>query len=184
MAVFRRYRVWIGVACIAALFVGICSRAAFVPDDSMSPSLLPGDLVFILPTRTAVDDVVAVVDPLDPTVWTLRRVEAIGGAIRYTGGSFVIEQAPQLLDMGLDENGFSVIQEADHLTRHLVRNISWEMDEVGVPDESSWLGADNRDIAIDSRWWGPVPLVALRGTVVLRVGPPRNRWRGWFDLSP
>ena len=114
MAVFRRYRVWIGVACIAALFVGICSRAAFVPDDSMSPSLLPGDLVFILPTRTAVDDVVAVVDPLDPTVWTLRRVEAIGGEIRYTGGSFVTEQAPQLLDMGLDENGFSVIQEADH----------------------------------------------------------------------
>ncbi len=184
MALFRRSRVWISVACVAALFVGVGSRAAFVPDDGMAPSLLPGDLVFILPTPAAVDDVVAVIDPLDPTVWTLRRVEAIGGAVRYVGGSFVTEQAPQLLDMGLDDNGYSVIKEADHLTRHLVRNINWEMDEMGVPDESAWLGADNRDIAIDSRWWGPVPLPALRGTVVLRVGPPRNRWRGWFDVSP
>lgn len=183
----RAPRLGRGAVVLAGLVVvaaAVARRTAVVPDDAMSPSLLPGDLVLILPMTPSPGDVVAVVDPLDPSVWTLRRVEGIGGGMRYAGGSFVPGEAPQLLDMGRDDAGYAVVQEGDHLTRHLARNVEWTMDEVGVPDGSAYLGADNRDVAVDSRWWGAVPLDVLQGRVVLRVGPPRNRWRGWFDLQP
>lgn len=169
---------------LALLSLGVARQTAVVPDDAMAPSLLPGDLVLILPLTPRLADVVAVVDPLDPSVWTLRRVEGVGGAMRYRGGSFVPGDAPQLLDMGRDDAGYAVIEEGGHLTRHLPRNVEGEMDEVGVPDDRAFLGADNRDIALDSRWWGAVPLDLLQGRVVLRIGPPRNRWRTWFDLHP
>lgn len=172
-----------GVGAAAALLVGVAlvaSRLAVAPDDAMSPSLLPGDVLFILPLTPKVGDVVAVVDPLDPSAWTLRRVETIGGAIAYNAGSYVREDEPQLLDMGRDDAGFTVIQEGRHLSRHLARRVDWRMDQVGVPDDSAWLGADNRDIALDSRWWGPVPLSYVQGVVVLRFGAPGNRWRGWY----
>lgn len=169
---------------LALIGLAVARQTAVVPDDAMAPSLLPGDLVVILPLAPRAGDVVAVVDPLDPSAWTLRRVEGVGGAVRYRGGSFVTADAPQLLDMGRDDAGYSVIQEGGHLTRHLARNVEGDMDEVGVPDASAFLGADNRDVAVDSRWWGPVPLDVLQGRVVLRIGPPRNRWRTWFDLHP
>ncbi len=177
----RGVRVALGAGAALLVAVGVvATHVAMAPDDAMAPSLLSGDVVLIWPLTPGVGDVVAVVDPLDPSAWTLRRVEAIGGAIAYTAGSYVREDEPQLLDMGRDDAGFTVIQEGSHLTRHLARRVDWRMDPVGVPDDSAWLGADNRDVALDSRWWGPVPLAYVQGVVVLRVGAPGNRWRGWF----
>lgn len=179
-------RVWgvLAVGLVALGIAGVASRTALVSDDTMAPSLLPGDLVFLWPGTPNEGDVVAVVDPLDTSRWTLRRVQGIGGSIRYDAGSYVREHQAPLLDMGLDEEGFQVIQEGEHLTRHLTRNVEWDLAEVGVPDDSAWLGADNRDLALDSRWWGPVPLADLQGVVVLRFGAPRNRWRGWVEGRP
>lgn len=168
-----------GAALIVVVAL-VASHVAVAPDDAMAPSLLSGDVLLILPLTPEIGDVVAVVDPLDPSAWTLRRVETIGGAIAYNAGSYVREDEPQLLDMGRDDAGFAVIQEGKHLSRHLARRVDWRMDSVGVPDDSAWLGADNRDIAVDSRWWGPVPLSYVQGVVVLRVGAPGNRWRGWY----
>ncbi len=176
----RGWRV-LGVLVVVLLLAGVGSRTAFVADDAMAPSFLPGDLVILWPGTPGVGDVVAVVDPLETSSWTLRRVEGVGGSIGYDLGSYVRDHEPALLDMGADDAGFSVVKEGDHLTRHLTRHVEWSLSEVGIPDDSAWLGADNRDIALDSRWWGPVPLATLQGTVILRIGPPRNRWRGWFE---
>ncbi len=184
MAIPARVRSILAAVGCAIVILAVASRTAIVSDEDMAPSLLPGDLVLLAPVTPTRGQVVAVVDPLDPSRWTLRRVEAIGGAITYESGTYETDQKEQLLDMGRDDAGFGVIQEGDHLTRHLARNISFEVEEMGVPDDAAWLGADSRDIAVDSRWWGPVPLDVLQGTVVLRIGAPRNRWRSWVDPSP
>lgn len=173
-----------GTGAAVGALAYVASHAALISDDGMAPSLLPGDLVLLWRVAPEVGDVVAVLDPLDPTSWTLRRVEAIGGAIEYSSGSYMHDIEPVLLDMGMDDAGFSVIQEGHHLTRHKARNVSYSVKVSGVPDDSAWLGADNRDQALDSRWWGPVPLDLLQGKVMVRLGAPRNRWRSWIDLDP
>lgn len=156
-------------------------RLAWVPDAEMSPSLLPGDLVLILPVEPRVGDVVAIIDPLDRNRWTLRRVEAIGGAVSYDGRSFRTSQQRRLklLDMG-EFQGRPVHLEGDHVVLRALRTTRTRHDDVGVPDDAAFLGADDRDGALDSRWWGPVPLSAIRGVVVARVGAPTTPWRGLF----
>lgn len=167
------------VTLVAALLL---PRLAWVPDDEMAPSLLAGDLVLVLPVEPRPGDVVAVVDPLDPARWTLRRVETIGGAVRYEDGVCYTSgsEAPRVLEMGRDTEAV-VRTEGDHLVRLAPGTVRWSLPETGVPDDSAFLVADARDAAIDSRWWGPVPLAALQGVVALRVGAPRHPWRGWLE---
>ncbi len=168
------------LAVAAAL---VLPRVAIVPDDDMAPSLLAGDLVVIAPGAPAVGDVVPVVDPLDPSRWSFRRVEAIGGAVRYEDGAFHTVDTVRTLEMGRDEQ-FATLQEGAHLTRHANRAVRWSMRERGVPDDAAFLGADARDEAVDSRWWGPIPLTAVQGRVALRIGAPGHPWRGWVTTDP
>jgi signal peptidase I len=161
----------------------VLPRVAVVPDDEMAPSLLAGDLVVIVPGTPAPGDVVAVVDPLDPSRWTLRRAEAVGGAIRYEDGAFHTVDTVRVLEMGRDAENVT-LQEGTHLTRHALRTVRWEMGERGVPDDAVFLGADARDEALDSRWWGPLPLDSLQGRVALRIGAPQHPWRGWITTAP
>lgn len=171
----------VGLAMVGLLLLGASSRVARVADGEMAPSLLPGDLVVVLPVTPREGDVVVVSDPLDPSRWTLRRVEAIGGAVRYDGRVFRTSTRPKvkLLDMG-EYQGRPVELEGEHLVLRAESTTRARRDEVGVPDESAFLGADARDDALDSRWWGPVPLDAIRGVVVARVGLPSTPWRGVF----
>lgn len=180
-----RARVGLAAAGVAALVVlALLTRLARVPDDEMAPSLLRGDLVLILPLAPRRGDVVAVVDPLDPGRWTLRRVEAIGGNLRYDDIAFIADDQPEeVLEMGRDEAGIT-LREGPHLVRHLARTVRWAVPTQGVPDDAAFLGADNRDLALDSRWWGPVPLGAVQGVVALRVGAPGHPWRGWVEGRP
>lgn len=168
------------VALGAALLL---PRLAWVPDDEMAPSLLAGDLVLLLPVEARAGDVVAVVDPLDPTRWTLRRVETIGGAVRYEDGVYYTADAepPGVLEMGRDTERV-VRTEGPHLVRLAPGAVRWSLAETGVPEDAAFLGADARDEAVDSRWWGPMPLEALQSVVVLRVGPPRHPWRSWVEV--
>lgn len=164
----------------AGVLIGVAStRLTRVPDDAMSPTLLPGDLLLILPVAPREGDVVALTDPLDPTRFTLRRVETIGGAIRYDGRSFRTgaRSKVRLLDMG-EYEGRPVLLEGEHVTLRATTPTREPFAEIGVPDDRAYLSADNRDVALDSRWWGPVPLEAIGGVVVGRLGPPSTPWRG------
>lgn len=170
------------VVAILLLVAGALARfVGRVPDDEMAPSLLPGDLILVLPLAATEGDVVAVVDPLASARWTLRRVEAIGGAARYDGRVFRTSNRPKtrLLDMGRYRDR-PVHLEGPHLVLRALEPTEKVTPEVGIPDDAAYLGADNRDDALDSRWWGPVPLTALRGVVVARLGLPTTPWRGWF----
>jgi signal peptidase I len=147
----------------------------------MRPSLLPGDVVLVLPVAPREGDIVALADPLDPARFTLRRVESIGGAVRYDGRSFRTGSRPKvrLLDMG-EHEGRPVLLEQEHVTLRAVDPTREEFADRYVPDDSAFLSADNRDEAVDSRWWGPVPLTHIGGVVVARVGAPTTPWRGVY----
>jgi len=173
----------VATAFFAALLV--LPRLAWVPDDEMAPSLLAGDLVLIAPWEAQNGDVVALVDPLDPSRWTLRRVESIGGAVRYEDGVAYTASgdAPRVLDM--DRSTERVVRrEGEHLVQVAPRAIRWALEESGVPEDAAFVTADDRDTAVDSRWWGPVPLRAIQGVVALRVGAPGHPWRSWFSTRP
>ncbi len=173
-------RAALAVAILAAvLALALAPRLARVPDDEMAPSFYAGDVVFVAGGAPRVGEVVAVVDPLDPSRWTLRRAEAIGGAIRYEDGAFHTVETERVLEMGRDDTHV-VLREGDHLVRRLNRAVRWEMGETFVEDDHVFLGADARDEAVDSRWWGPLPVDAVQGRVVLRLGEPRHPWRGWI----
>ena len=179
----RRFLLLVGLATTALAATLVLPRLAVVPDDDMAPSLLAGDLVLVGGGTPEKGDVVALVDPLDPSRWTLRRVETIGGAIRYEAGVFLTGTNPRTLEMGRDDT-FVTRTVDDHLVRVRARDVRWEMDPVTVPDDSAFLGADSRDDAVDSRWWGPLPLAALQGRVRLRLGAPGHPWRGWLTSTP
>lgn len=167
-----------GIALVLVVFLSFCT---FVPNDDMAPSLYAGDFVLILPVDPAPGDVVALVDPLEPGRWTLRRVKSIGGTVSYEDSSLRINDDPeQILEMG-KEDTFLVTQEGGHLCRHLLKPIRWEMAPVTVPTDHVFLAADARDEAVDSRWWGPLPLQAVQGVVKLRIGSPRHPWRSWWE---
>jgi signal peptidase I len=155
---------------------------AWVPDEEMAPSFLAGDLVLILPVDAHDGDVVAVVDPLDPSRWTLRRVITVGGAVRYEDGVYYTASAepPRVLDM--DRGADEIVRTEDaHLVRYTRQPVRWTLDETPVAEGTAFLGADARDVAMDSRWWGAVPLQALQGVVAVRVGKPTHPWRGWVS---
>lgn len=174
----------LGAGLVALLVLGTLPFLGRVPDAEMVPSLLPGDLVLILPGEPEPGDVVAVVDPLEPTRWTLRRVLTVGGTVRLEDGFYHTDAPdPVVLEMGRAD-GEVVLQEGHWLTRRLSRPIRWEFERRAVPSNRAWLAADNRDVALDSRWWGAVPLSAVQGVVRARLGAPGHAWRGWFTTSP
>ena len=89
-----------------------------------------------------------------------------------------------------DDGDFTVMQETiwskppaatfDWLTRQRKgASAAWSADAVEVPPGHRYLVADNRDDAMDSRWWGPVPDTAIDGVVRLRWGEP-STWRPRF----
>ena len=157
---------------------------AWVPDDEMAPSLYAGDLVLIWPRPAQPGEVVALTDPIDPSRWTLRRVLAVTGSARYEDGFYHTDgEEPEVLDMG-SIGDRRVLREGHWLTLRQSRPIRWEMAPVAIPTDRVWLAADDRDGALDSRWWGPAPTAAVQGTVILRIGAPHHAWRGWITTRP
>ena len=43
--------------------------------------------------------------------------------------------------------------------------------------------SDNRDVAVDSRWWGPIPNELVVGVVVFRLGWA-HPWRDHWSTAP
>ncbi|MCB9765270.1 MAG: signal peptidase I [Alphaproteobacteria bacterium] len=149
----------------------------------MSPSLQPGDWVLIGPGAPAAGDVVRLEDPREPGRVVLRRVLALAGAEVGSGGGFlrIDGERTRLREMGRDDTHV-VLSEANlWLIRHRVRPLRDPDRQVTVPEGQVWLMADDRDLGVDSRWWGPVPAAQLDGRVWLRAGSS-DLWRG--RLSP
>ncbi len=186
---------WLKVLALLALLVIAAAMATVrrVGGDDMRPTLQPGDLVVVLPVQPLRGDIVVLRDPLDPDRRIFRRALTGGDTkVRWDeGGLRVNGKRVRQTDMG-ELDGDSVQQEViwskpparakNWLVLLRKPAAFWTSDTVEVPEEHWYLLADDRDRAMDSRWWGPVPGSAIDGVVRLRVGP-KDTWRGVFEVQ-
>ena len=161
----------------------------------MAPSFLSGDRVWISPWAEPLPgDVVVIQDPLDPNNTILRRVLAIGGqTIRYDEDTIRVGNRRLRKQAMGDSGDHLVAQETlwakkpqlghQWLTQQLAYpGTRWSTDPVVVPDEHLYLLADNRDRALDSRWWGAIPANLALGVVRLRLGA-KHTWRTEWEWT-
>ena len=190
-------RILLGLGALLAL----AAVAALVPmrtvaGDEMAWSLQPGDRIWVLPDRIRRADVVVLPDPLDPDRLVLRRaIAGAGQRVRIDEqGVRVNGKRIRQTEMG-DQDGQRVLKEViwskpparanPYLPIIADQPAGWKMDDtIEVPEGHWFLLADNRDGAVDSRWWGPVPESRIQGVVRLRQGP-EDPWRSaWQVLLP
>ena len=154
-----------------------------VVDDAMSPSIRAGDVVLLGPGGADPGDVVCLADPADPSRAVLRRVIAVEGqtvalgrgAARVNGEAHrVREMGPFGANTARSEQNRYLIQESSRSPA--LADQSWT-----VPPGHRFVLADDRDGALDSRAWGPVPATFGCGVVWLRLGPA-DLWRGPWSL--
>lgn len=183
--------VLLALVAVAAIAVAVPARR--VVGDEMAWTLRDGDWVWIVPDRVRKADVVWVEDPLDPSRTVLRRVVAVAGqkVVIDDGGVRVNGKRIRQQEMGDPPNeappGETVLKEViwskpparanKYFPILSDRPVRWSSDGVvEVPDGHWYVLADNRDAALDSRWWGPVPQSAIKGVVRARWGEA-DIWR-------
>lgn len=137
---------------------------------------------------------VLVTDPLDPSRRVLRRAIAHGGQkVRVEDGTVRVDgkriRQQEMGDPPQADEGpeLTVLKEviwskpparanrffptiSDRPTRWSAPGV------VEVPEGHWYVLADNRDAALDSRWWGPVPESAIHGVARARYGEA-DIWR-------
>lgn len=190
-SVARRLLKGLGLAGLG--LAGLAAAAVLVPmrtvvGDDMAWSLQDGERVWIVPDRVRKADVVLLEDPLQPGRMVLRRVIAgPGQKVRIDdGGVRVNGKRIRQTDMG-EDGPHRVVKEViwsspparpnPYLTQLATLPVAWSSPGVvEVPDDHWYLLADNRDVALDSRWWGPVPAAAIEGVVRARLGTA-DTWR-------
>jgi signal peptidase I len=188
----RRTLITAAVTLSVMLIVALLPVHRVIGED-MAPSILPGDLVWIIPgLEVRTGDVVALRDPLDSSKTILRRALATTEQIfSYTDGQIrVNKRSLRKQSMG-DMGPHQVTQETawakaplkgnQWLTRSVTDPpVYWSSESIPVPANSWFLMADDRDHAMDSRWWGSIHSSDIQGVVRLRWGPAHT-WRTSFE---
>ena len=179
----------LALATLILMGIAAVSTTERVLEPDMAPSVAVGDWVWMQPGATVYPgDIVRLADPLDPARTILRRVIAGEDAtVQFdAGGLRVGTKRIRQRAMGQHED-YELLKETiwakppgdstDWLIRHRTGTANtWTADTVTVPPDHWYLVADDRDNAVDSRWWGPVPKSAIEGVVRIRVGTA-NTWR-------
>lgn len=125
------------------------SRRVEVRDESMLPTLRPGDRLLVdraayRARRPRAGEIVVLVDPEEPARWLVKRVGAVGPEPAPPPPGRAIGPAPTSPDDPLPPGTVYVVSDAPGPTR-------------------------------DSRRFGPVPLDRLVGRVYRRLFPPDRR---------
>lgn len=172
---------------VGLLALGGAASARKVLGQDMAPTIAPGEWVFLLPVPIIRGDVVALKDPLDPGRTILRRAYAgPGSEVGYEDGTVRVGiKKIRQKEMGTLDS-WRVLEETvwskpparanTWLIRRYPESVRWNMDRIIVPDGHWFLLADDRDGALDSRWWGTIAESDLLGVVRARVGTA-DTWR-------
>ena len=189
-------RIFLSLLALLLLIAGIVwGLSDTVRNDDMAPSIMKGDRVWAVPSdNIAAGDVVVLGDPLDPSSAILRRVLAIGGqTIAFNENVIRVDKrrlrAKAMGDMG----AYLVTKETlwakkpavgeDWLVRHQAEPSSlWSSEPVEVPDGFVFLLSDDRDHAMDSRWWGPISTDRIRAVLKVRYGAAHT-WREKWEWA-
>jgi len=159
-------------------------RVGRVTDGEMEPSLRPGDWLLWGPGRVDLGDVVVLPDPLDPARLVARRALGLPGQrVAFRGHRAQVDGVPveQVL-MGDWGEEAAVMEEGSWLAAFGNEASKLHREPIEVPLDALFLVADRRDLALDSRWWGPVPRSAVCGVVLLRVGEA-DVWRAAWSTG-
>ena len=168
-------------------------QAFEIPSSSMEDTLLIGDHVFVnreqfapktkwvgplLPYRDITrGDIVVFLSPAEPGLYVVKRIMGIPGdrihlrdGVVYRNGeklteSYVMHKGPLFYDPYRDN--FPAVPPSD------AYNVSpdWQLqmrshiegDDIVVPPDSYFGMGDNRDVSLDSRYWGFVPYENIIG---------------------
>jgi signal peptidase I len=154
----RRSRLTAAGVVLAALAVVLVRwqylDVATVSSDSMAPTVCTGDTVLIAridhPDTVRVDDIVTFHSPQDGGQ-TIKRVVAVAG------------QSVAIHDAVLVVDGRSVDEPyVDHASIDGVY-----FGTVSVPAGTVFVMGDHRETSIDSRAYGPIPVSAIDGRLLL-----------------
>ena len=174
-----RWRALAVIGLVGAVAISLASRLVYtVSDDEMAPGLVPGDRVWLANAPPNVGDVVQLIDPLDPERTILRRVLATAGAsVSFDGDvAKVDEQSLEHIEMFRDKSLLVLRERDSYQIQREPGATQLQIASQQVPTGHVFLAADNRGLAIDSRWWGPIPQSAILGVAIWRVGQA-NAWQ-------
>jgi signal peptidase I len=173
------------VVLVVGLFIiTFCMQAFEIPSSSMENTLLIGDHVFVdrdtmgpktkwmplIPYRQIQRrDIVVFLSPAEPGLYVVKRIVGVPGdrihlrdGVLYVNG--VRQDEPQTLHNG-SYNPYRDNFPAVPASGNENITTAWQLairehidgDDLVVPQESYFGMGDNRDVSLDSRYWGFIP---------------------------
>ncbi len=189
LSLLKRLLPVLGVLLVV-LLLAVLVPMRTVDSTEMMWTLQPGDRVWIVPDRVRKADMVLLEDPLEPGRMVIRRaVAAAEDKVRLEDNSVRVNgKRIRQVEMGVSD-GFRVQKEViwsrppARPNPYFVRLVqepptAYELGgKVTVPDGHWFLLADDRDGAVDSRWWGPIAETAIKGVVRAHLAKEPDEWR-------
>lgn len=136
----RKYK-WLIIYVLLMAGILIASKTlflnAYIPSDSMNPTLKRGDLVFSLRTATEYNryDIAIFESPDEPSVLYIKRIIGLpGDEVDIKNGIVYVN--------GNEIDDSYISKEKSNYTGHF-----------SVPDDSYFMLGDNRNHSNDSRYW-------------------------------
>lgn len=172
------------VLVVGLFIITFCMQAFEIPSSSMENTLLIGDHVFVdrdtmgpktpwmplIPYRQVHrHDIVVFLSPAEPGLYVVKRIVGIPGdrihlqdGVLYVNG--VRQEEPYVLHNG-SYNGYrdnfpnmSAVDDPNITPEwHLTLRNYVQGNDIVVPPNSYFGMGDNRDVSLDSRYWGFIP---------------------------